>query len=69
MSVEIVRKVQPPVELEEKISFSIWWARFLHLAEQNEWPVDPDQQDAYREYYDDGDTPEQALDDEMEYWE
>ncbi len=50
----------------EPIAFDVWWARFLHIAEEADWGVvnDPD---AYREYYEDGDSPEEALDNEMEY--
>ncbi len=52
-----------PVEL---ISFDTWWQRFQHCAAEAGFEIDDDDSGAYREYYDDGDTPEEALDNEIE---
>ncbi len=50
----------------EAISFDTWWQRFLHCAEEAGFEINADDSTAYREYYDDGDTPEEALEAEIE---
>ncbi len=50
----------------DKIDFETWWQRFMHCAEEVDWPTGNDAE-AYREYYDDGDSPEEALATEMSY--
>ncbi len=49
-----------------EITFETWWLRFLHCAEEADFDVDPEDQALYSEYYDDGDTPEEALEYEMD---
>lgn len=46
--------------------FPGWWSRYVALAEECNWFVSDDP-DSYREYYEDGDTPEEALAEEMSY--
>lgn len=45
------------------ITWRIWWERFESLANYNDFPVGT--KDAYFEYFEDGDSPEDALKLEM----
>lgn len=44
-------------------SFDQWWWQLRSLARLKDWPLSA--KDQYREYYDDGDSPETALESEM----
>lgn len=46
-----------------KLSFNNWWHRFCYLAQRAGMKVG--EQDQYREYYDDGDAPDDALMEEL----
>ncbi len=50
----------------EAITFDTWWARFLHCAEESGLEINADDSAPYKEYYDDGDTPEDAVETELE---
>lgn len=43
------------------IGFDTWWQRFLHCAEMETFEIDVSDKELYQEYYDDGDSPEEAL--------
>jgi hypothetical protein len=45
------------------LSFNTWWQRFAHLAEHAGFEVGS--RWTYREYFEDGDAPEEALAEEM----
>ena len=45
------------------MTFDVWWLRLIKLAKDNKWKLGDKQ--TYREYYDDGDSPEDALRSEM----
>ncbi len=53
--------------LETKVSFSVWWQRLCHIADECGWELGEEDKDSYREYYDDGDEPEDVIDTEMSY--
>ncbi len=46
-------------------SFDMWWEELCYLARKNGWQLSNRQE--YREYYDDGDSAEDALFSEMNY--
>ena len=49
----------------EKLTFEVWWQRVMHLCDQKDWGYgDPE---SWREYYDDGDSPEDAVATEIKY--
>lgn len=50
---------------EQGLSFTDWWKELLDLADLEDFKLYPDRE-LYREYYDLGDTPEEALDVEMD---
>jgi len=45
------------------MTFDVWWLRLIKLAKDNKWKLGDKQ--TYREYFDDGDSPEDALKSEM----
>lgn len=49
------------------MTFDEWWSLFIvHAVEQkNIWIVDGERKESYREYFMDGDTPEDAFFAEM----
>lgn len=47
------------------MGFETWWQRLSELAFDAEWELG--EPDSYREYYDDGDSPEDTLALEMSY--
>ncbi len=49
-----------------KVTFTEWWAQLQGLAILEGLDLVGDQDD-YREYYEDGDSPEQTIDIELSY--
>jgi hypothetical protein len=47
------------------MTFSEWFATLRRLAVLHRFPVSTEDRDSYREYFDDGDSPADALDAEM----
>lgn len=69
---QIVRKPQLVRAVEERTTgentpFNLWWLKLLEAAEAEHFPINADDPESYFEYYDDGDTPEEALAEEMSY--
>ncbi len=50
-------------------SFEEWWLILQKLALAENFPLDFEEPDAYREYYEDGDSPSDALEIEQEYYD
>lgn len=48
----------------EAQTFEAWWEELTKLAEQAEW--DLGEKESYKEFFDDGDSPEDALDTDMD---
>ena len=42
-------------------SFEQWWIDLVALGEKLDWPINRDDRESYREYFDDGDTPEDVV--------
>lgn len=49
------------------MTFEEWWDAFLAYAKKQSgsWVINQQQRDSYREYYSDGDSPEDAFFQEM----
>jgi len=48
----------------EAQTFEAWWEELTNLAKQAEWDLGEKEQ--YKEFFDDGDSPEDALDVDMD---
>jgi hypothetical protein len=48
----------------EAQSFDDWWAELKNLAAEDDWSLG--EKESYHEFYDDGDTPADALEVDME---
>jgi len=45
--------------------FDAWWQAFLLVAENHNVPVNLEDRDSYRDFFEDGDTPREAVDNEI----
>lgn len=54
--------------VEPLVTFDEWWQRLQALADVEDWEL-VGEKDDYQEYYDDGDSPEEALAIEQSYAE
>jgi hypothetical protein len=48
----------------EAQSFEEWWTELKNLAAEDDWSLG--EKESYQEFYDDGDTPADALEVDME---
>ena len=51
----------------QALTFGQWWDELLVVAVRLDWPVEPDDGSAWESYYDDGYTPEEAIQEDMSY--
>jgi hypothetical protein len=56
-----------PSMMDVYADYDAWWIHFQFMALQANWPLGD--RESYREYYDDGDLPQEALATEMSYAE
>ncbi len=46
--------------------FALWWSALCKIAKRADFPLDVERPSSYKEYFDDGDSPRDALDAEIE---
>lgn len=63
---EIVRQSARVTSIDSHRQFDHWWKQLCLLSDKADWDLQGTRNE-YRDYYDDGDTPEEALDYEMRY--
>ena len=49
------------------MEFDAWFKTFILLSEKRGFPVAVNDKDSYREYFDDGCSPDEALEDEINH--
>lgn len=58
----------PPPDLlvPPQIPFEQWYAQLVLCAEERAWNIgDPEDAEMWREYFNDGDSPDEALEDDI----
>lgn len=48
------------------MSFEAWWQELVSLAVAQDFPLNVGEPESYQDYFDDGDSPEDALQTEMD---
>jgi len=61
----VVQKAGREIQVSSFDTFELWWAELVRLAMEEDWPLASDPE-AYREYFDDGDSPQWTLDAERD---
>lgn len=54
-------------DIEKRLSFDEWYKELTDIFDKNNVPMSPDKE-CWREFYDDGDSPQDAFDEELSCW-